>query len=94
MRARWISEYGKGPGEKQTCERVKKDMAEVITAQFVGRTSCGFVTGKYYEIEVSAGLGGCLCVQEVRGHGFCPYSTLENLKRNWRVLDLRETENK
>ncbi len=57
-------------------------MAEVVTAQFVGRTSCGFVTGKYYEIEVSAGLGGCLCVQEVQGHGFCPYSTLENLKRN------------
>ena len=52
------------------------------------------VTGKYYEIEVSAGLGGCLCVQEVRGNGFCPYSTLENLKRNWRVLDLRQTENK
>lgn len=69
-------------------------MAEVVTAQFVGRTSCGFVTGRYYEIEVSAGLGGCLCVQEVRGHGFCPYSTLENLKSNWRVLDLHETENK
>lgn len=24
MRARWISECGKGPGEKQTCERVKR----------------------------------------------------------------------
>lgn len=94
MRTRLISEYGKGPGEKQTCEREKQVMAEVVTAQFVGRTSCGFVTGKYYEIEVSAGLGGCLCAQEVRGHGFCPYSTLENLKSNWRVLDLRETENK
>lgn len=69
-------------------------MAQIVTAQFMGRTSCGFVTGKYYEIEVSAGLGGCLCVQEVRGNGFCPYSTLENLKRNWRVLDLRQTENK
>lgn len=28
------------------------------------------------------------------GNGFCPYSTLENLKSNWRVLDLHETENK
>lgn len=28
-------------------------MAEVVTAQFVGWTSCGFVTGKYYEIEVN-----------------------------------------
>ena len=33
-------------------------MAEVVTAQFVGRTSCGFVTGKYYEIEVRAGGAG------------------------------------
>lgn len=24
MRVRWVSEYGKGPGEKQTCERVKR----------------------------------------------------------------------
>ena len=24
MRGRWISEYGKGPGEKQTCEGVKR----------------------------------------------------------------------
>lgn len=24
MRGRWISEYGKGPEEKQTCERVKR----------------------------------------------------------------------
>mgnify|MGYP001786604470 FL=1 len=24
MRVRLISEYGKGPGEKQTCERVKR----------------------------------------------------------------------
>ena len=65
-------------------------MAEVLTAHFVGRTSCGFVTGKYYEIEVSAGLGGCLCVQEVQGQGLCLYSKMENLKRNWSVLDLRE----
>lgn len=94
MRARWISEYGKGPGEKQTCERVKQAMAEVITAQFVGMTSCGFVAGKYYEIEVSAGRSGCLCVRDVQGQGLCLYSTLKNLKSNWRVLDLRETENR
>lgn len=94
MRTRLISEYGKGPGEKQTCERVKKAMAEVVTAQFVGWSSCGFVTGKYYEIEVSAGRSGCLCVRDVQGQGLCLYSTLENLKINWRVLDLRETENK
>lgn len=47
-------------------------MAEVVTAQFVGWTSCGFVTGKYYEIEVSAGRSGCLCVQEVRGTRLLP----------------------
>lgn len=65
-------------------------MAQIVTAQFVGWTSCGFVTGKYYEIEVSAGRSGCLCVRDVQGQGLCLYSKLENLKRNWRVLDLRE----
>lgn len=69
-------------------------MAEVVTAQFVGWTSCGFVAGKYYEIEVSAGRSGCLCVRDVQGQGLCLYSTLGGLKRNWRVLDLRQTENK
>lgn len=69
-------------------------MAQIVTAQFVGMTSCGFVTGKYYEIEVSAGRSGCLCVRDVQGQGLCLYSKLENLKSNWRVLDLRKTENK
>ena len=41
-------------------------MAQIVTAQFVGWTSCGFVTGKYYEIEVSAGRSGCLCVLDLR----------------------------
>lgn len=30
-------------------------MAQIVTAQFVGQTSCGFVRNKYYEIEISAG---------------------------------------
>lgn len=33
-------------------------------------------------------------IEIVQGQGLCLYSKLENLKRNWRVLDLRETENK
>ena len=69
-------------------------MAEDVTAQFVGWPTCGFVTGKYYEIEVSAGRSGCLSVRDVQGQGLCLYSKLENLKRNWRALELRETENK
>ena len=69
-------------------------MAQIVTAQFVGQTSCGFVRNKYYEIEISAGRSGCLCVRDVQGQGLCLYSTLENLKSNWRVLDLRKTENR
>lgn len=29
-------------------------MAQIVTAQFMGQTSCGFVREKYYEIEISA----------------------------------------
>lgn len=56
-------------------------MAQIVTAQFVGQTSCGFVREKYYEIEISAGRSGCLCVRDVQGQGFCPYSTLAALRK-------------
>ena len=59
-------------------------MAQIVTAQFVGQTSCGFVSKKYYEIEISAGRSGCLCVRDVQGQGFCPYSTLAALRKTGR----------
>lgn len=62
-------------------------MAQIVTAQFVGQTSCGFVSKKYYEIEISAGRSGCLCVRDVQGQGFCPYSTLAALRRNWKIIN-------
>lgn len=62
-------------------------MAQIVTAQFVGQTSCGFVRNKYYEIEISAGRSGCLCVQDVQGQGFCPYSTLAALRKNWKIIN-------
>lgn len=66
-------------------------MAQIVTAQFVGQTSCGFVSKKYYEIEISAGRSGCLCVRDVQGQGFCPYSTLAALRRNWKIIDNEKT---
>lgn len=35
MRGRWISEYGKGPEEKQTCERVKRMEKYVLVPEKV-----------------------------------------------------------
>ena len=66
-------------------------MAQIVTAQFVGQTSCGFAREKYYEIEISAGRSGCLCVRDVQGQGFCPYSTLAALRRNWKIIDNEKT---
>lgn len=66
-------------------------MAQIVTAQFVGQTSCGFVSKKYYEIEISAGRSGCLCVRDVQGQGFCPYSTLAALRKNWKIIDNEKT---
>lgn len=50
-------------------------MAQIVTAQFVGQTSCGFVRNKYYEIEISAGRSGCLCVAPFR-FAFCDGSII------------------
>ena len=66
-------------------------MAQIVTAQFVGQTSCGFVREKYYEIEISAGRSGCLCVRDVQGQGFCPYSTLAALRKNWKIINNEKT---
>lgn len=66
-------------------------MAQIVTAQFVGQTSCGFVREKYYEIEISAGRSGYLCVRDVQGQGFCPYSTLTALRRNWKIINNEKT---
>lgn len=66
-------------------------MAQIVTAQFVGQTSCGFVSKKYYEIEISAGRSGCLCVRDVQGQEFCPYSTLTALRRNWKIINNEKT---
>lgn len=66
-------------------------MAQIVTAQFVGQTSCGFVSKKYYEIEISAGRSGCLCVRDVQGQGFCPYSTLATLRKNWKIINNEKT---
>ena len=66
-------------------------MAQIVTAQFVGQTSCGFVSKKYYEIEISAGRSGCLCVRDVQGQGFCPYSTLAALRKNWKIINNEKT---
>ena len=62
-------------------------MAQIVTAQFVGQTSCGFVSKKYYEIEISAGRSGCLCVRDVQGQGFTfdngtEFAAAEELERS------------
>ena len=66
-------------------------MAQIVTAQFVGQTSCGFVREKYYEIEISAGRSALQFLAT-----FVPTLVIEflvlllfgfSLRKNWKIIN-------
>ena len=94
MRARWVSEYGKGPGEKQTCERredVKMELeyATPMLGRFIGKTSCGFKHGQLYQVTIGNGRRTAkeefVWIVDALGGRRCPYSSIAKLAENWEI---------
>lgn len=54
-----------------------------MKATFIGKTSCGFETGKEYEIEITRD-SRYVYVKEKNGKGFCPYGSLAKMAENWK----------
>ena len=62
-----------------------------MRGRFIGKTSMGFVTGKVYElrsdIKTIAKNGHyiqpCICLYDEFSDAWCPYSSLENVLKNW-----------
>ena len=72
-----------------------KDDKPAIKARFIGKSGCGFQTGKEYYIRtriagvVKAGVvldGEYLCVYDTKSSAMCPYSRLETFLENWKIL--------
>lgn len=67
----------------------------VIKAKFIGKSGCGFITGKEYEIKTAISKvvknrvlldGEYLCVYDTKSSAMCPYSRLETFLENWEIL--------
>ena len=57
-----------------------------IEARFTGNTSCGFISGWLYEIDILRRHGDpYLWVVDVHGPGCCPYSTMAAVTANWMI---------
>jgi len=57
-----------------------------VVAKFVGKTSCGFISGRTYSLftEVKYNL---LWVHDLNSNANCPYKCLETFLKNWRICD-------
>lgn len=68
-----------------------------MRAEFIGKTSMGFITGHIYTIETACKMVKryktsradpvpCLCVYDKNSKAWCPYSSMEKVLENWRLL--------
>lgn len=64
-----------------------------IIARFIGNTSCGFVTGKVYELEIYTD-SKWVWVKDRKGPAQCPYSSIRLLAQNWEIPANRNAEEK
>lgn len=51
---------------------------------FIGEDSCGFIKGKIYNLTIAIEYINniwCICLQSKKA--WCPYTSLENVMKNW-----------
>lgn len=65
-----------------------------LTAQFIGETGMGFIGGKVYqirteckEIMLDSRPTPCLCIYDLHSDAWCPYSNLETILQNWKIIN-------
>lgn len=72
-------------------------MTYLLNAQFIGKNSLGYKTGRTYTLEVlefswfdKFRLGVSLKIRRVRdGAGDCPYTSMQSFLKNWKVRGLK-----
>ena len=76
---------------------IDKEALRIVRAEFIGKTSMGFITGHIYTIETACKMVKrcktsradpvpCLCVYDKNSKAWCPYSSMEKVLENWRLL--------
>jgi hypothetical protein len=56
----------------------------IYTGKFIGKSSCGFITGRSYRIHLTWA-HGYYWINSLDGPGRCPYSSAEALAKNWEI---------
>lgn len=61
--------------------------------RFVGKTSCGFISNRIYDVEIRSGLvrtngkiKECVIITDKNGGGRCPYESLNGINANWKLV--------
>ncbi len=57
---------------------------KAIKAEFVGQTSCGFVSNIIYEIKIKQ-RDKWIWVYDKHSSAKCPYESLQSLAQNWKA---------
>lgn len=55
-----------------------------VKAKFIGETSCGFVSGFVYELEIYTD-SRWVWVRDKHSAAQCPYSSMKTLAENWEI---------
>lgn len=55
-----------------------------IKAEFIGQTSCGFVSNGIYEIKMKSD-GKWIWIYDLHSAARCPYSNINKVAENWRM---------
>lgn len=57
-----------------------------VVGKFIGKTSCGFVTDRVYEIQINTGpKNRYVWVTDLHSSAACPYSNIHTLGENWEI---------
>lgn len=57
-----------------------------IKAKFIGNSSCGFISGFVYHINIYTDDNNrYVWVRDLNGSGCCPYRSIKTLAENWEI---------
>lgn len=57
----------------------------MTVAKFIGKTSCGFVSGEEYYIKTEV-KGKYIWLYDCNSSASCPYESMETILDNWKIL--------
>jgi len=61
-----------------------------MVAKFIGKTSCGFITGEIYSIKIYT-RDNFIIIEDTQSEAICPYSSIKVVNDNWITIKLSKS---